>query len=90
MKVSSANSVKVNTLQKNKRLAKGDKSFHTEIESENSNKGISKVDIPKSIAPIEALLSLQEVDEELKKIIFLVDFSEFLTDSSEEAKNTEE
>ena len=66
MKVNSASSIKVNTLQKNKRLAKGGKSsFYSEIESESSNKDISKIDITKSIAPIEALLSLQEVDEEL-------------------------
>ena len=66
MKVNGASSIKVNTFQKNKRLAKGGKSsFYSEIESESSNKEITKIDITKSIAPIESLLSLQEVDEVL-------------------------
>ena len=54
--------------------------------SKEEKKQIKEVFVP----DFELEASVQEVDEELKKIIFLVDFSEFLTDSSEEAKNTEE
>jgi len=54
--------------------------------SKDEKKQIKEVFVP----DFELEVTVQEVDEELKKIIFIVDFSEFLSESSTESKDSEE
>ena len=54
--------------------------------SKDEKKEIKEVFIPE----FELEATVQEVDEELKKVIFIVDFSEFMNNSSDESNDTEE
>ena len=54
--------------------------------SKDEKKQIKEIFVP----DFELEVTVQEVDEELKKIIFIVDFSEFLSESSTESKDSEE
>ena len=54
--------------------------------SKDEKKQIKEIFVP----DFELEVTVQEVDEELKKIIFIVDFSEFLIEPSTESKDSEE